>query len=258
MSIINCNIRDLNMNTYPFPYLKYDNFLNTEFANKLQNEILDITPDEWDRYNNPFEQKFTLRDKNNFPPLLKELFNTLTSADFLSDLSQIVGYNLKLDSTRNFWGVHKYGGGDKLDLHVDAGLHPTLGFKKQVTLGLYLSSNWNEDYGCNLEIWKGDNCTQTDAKLYEKIDSIAPLFNRLILFTCNDYAWHGNPEPASCPSASKRIFITLSYLSENMADVNKRVKAFFIKRPDDPIDEEKDRLRFLRADPEKYKEVYRV
>lgn len=51
----------------------------------------------------------------------------------------------------------------------------------------------------------------------------------MILFTCNDYAWHGNPEQAKCPKNSKRIFVTISYLSENYDDMNKRQKAFLYK-----------------------------
>jgi hypothetical protein len=141
---------------------------------------------------------------------------------------------------------------------VDAGLHPTMELKKQITLGIYLSSDWKEEYGCKLEIWRGENSANNDAKLLEKVESIAPLFNRLVLFTCDDYAWHGNPEPAMCPDGSKRIFITLSYLSENTTDKNKRKKAFFVAIPGDPEDVEKDKLRLLRADPEKYKEVYRI
>jgi mannosyltransferase OCH1-like enzyme len=47
-------------------------------------------------------------------------------------------------------------------------------------------------------------------------------------------------------------------MSDNIEDTNKRMKAFFIARPQDPYDAEKDRLRLLRADPEKYKEVYRI
>ena len=240
----------------PYPYLKYDDILHEEFALKLQNEILHIPSQEWDRYNNPFEQKYTLRDKYNFPTYLTKLFDELTSEEFIQKISEIVGFDLKLDKTRNFWGVHTYGPGDKLDIHVDAGLHPTLGLKKQVTLGIYLSYDWQAEYGCHLEIWKGENAKSNHAKLIEKVDSIAPLFNRLILFTNNDYSWHGNPEPANCPENSKRIFLTISYLSENYEDKNKRIKAFFIARPNDILDEEKDKLRLLRADPEKYKEVY--
>jgi Rps23 Pro-64 3,4-dihydroxylase Tpa1-like proline 4-hydroxylase len=244
--------------TLPYPYMVQDSFLKEAFALELQKEILDISSDRWDRYNNPFEQKFTLRDKYAFPENLKKLFEEFTAPSFVKRLSDLVGYPLLLDSTRNFWGVHTYGPGDKLDIHVDAGFHPTLGFKKQVTLGLYLSYKWKEEYGCALEIWKGDSCATDEAKLIERVDRITPLFNRLVLFTCNDYAWHGNPEPATCPEGSRRIFITLSYLSETTTDQNKKMKALFIKRPQDPEDDEKDRLRLLRADPERYKEVYRI
>ena len=246
------------VNTQPYPHMCQDNFLEEKFAKELQNEILNIPLSQWDRYDNPFEQKFTLRDKFNFPQLLTILFNELTSEQFVSNLSDIVGYNLLLDTTRNFWGIHTYKPGDKLDIHVDAGLHPTLGLKKQVTLGIYLSYQWDENFGCELEIWRGDNGANPDAKIHEKITSIAPIFNRMIMFTCNDYAWHGNPIPSSGSEDSRRVFITLSYLSENFEDSNKKVKAFFVPRPDDPEDLEKDRLRFLRADPEKYKEIYRV
>jgi hypothetical protein len=241
----------------PFPYTKYDGVLNHNFATKLQKEILNIPPEQWDRYNNPFEQKYTLRDKFSFPHYLNKLFLELTSEAFVSKLSKVVGYTLKLDTTRNFWGVHTYGPGDKLDIHVDAGLHPTLGLKKQVTLGIYLSYEWKEEYGCHLEIWRGENSADNSALIIEKMDSIAPMFNRMVIFTCNDYSWHGNPEHANCPVNSKRIFLTLSYLSENFEDKNKRVKAFFVPRPGDAANEEKNMLRMLRADPEKYKEVYR-
>jgi hypothetical protein len=258
MSIINYKLSTSSLEKIPFPYIIQDNFLKSDFAYEVQTEILNIQHDAWDRYNNPFEQKFTLRDKYNFPPALTKLFDELTSDEFVRELSNHVGYELKLDTTRNFWGVHTYGTGDKLDIHVDAGLHPSLGLKKQITLGIYLSYEWKQEYGCHLELWKGENASSNDAKLIEKSVSIAPLFNRLVIFTCNDYSWHGNPEPAVCPPNSKRIFITLSYLSENFQDKNKRVKAFFVARPDDDPDEEKDKLRLLRADPEKYRNVYRV
>lgn len=227
------------INTKPYPYAYQDNILDKDFAKKLQSEILDISDGAWDRYENPFESKYTLRNKYTFPPLLNILFDELQSESFVSKLSEIVGYKLLLDPTRNFWGVHKYNNGDKLDIHVDAGLHPTTKQKKQVTFGIYLSVNWDEKYSCPLEVWYGDNAASTNAKIYEKVASIAPMFNRMVLFTCNDYSWHGNPEPADCPDDAKRIFITISYLSENYEDKNKRQKAYFVARPSDPIDEKK-------------------
>ena len=35
-------------------------------------------------------------------------------------------------------------------------------------------------------------------------------------------------------------------------------KAFFVKLPNELDDPEKDKLRLLRADPEKYKTIYRI
>lgn len=238
----------------PYPYVYEDNFL--EDAEGIQQEILSIPDGAWDRYDNPFEQKYTLRDKYSFPPLLNRLFQRFESKEFIDHLSHVAGYNLIVDPTRNFWGVHKYVSGDKLDIHVDAGLHPKTMQKKQVTLGLYLSSNWKEEYGCHLEIWRGDSASDVSPVLHEKVDMISPVFNRAVLFTCNDYSWHGNPTPAMCPSETYRIFVTISYLSENYTDSNKKVKALFIARPGDAHDSEKDRLRLLRADPERYKDVY--
>lgn len=245
-------------NQKPFSYAFQDNFLESSFALTCQEEILQLPENAWDRYENPFESKFTLRDKYAFPEHCKKLFEIFESEGFISQLSKICGYKLLKDPTRNFWGIHKYKQGDKLDIHVDAGLHPTTKQKKQVTLGLYLSKFWKEEYGCQLEIWSGENAVSNTAKLFHKVESIAPMFNRLILFTCNDVSWHGNPEPATCPDEAYRIFVTISYLSENYDDLNKRQKAFFVARPSDPVDEQKDMMRLLRADPEKYRDVYRT
>lgn len=249
-------VQNTNLCNIPYWYMKQDNFINHHFAIAVQNEILNIPDSEWDRYENPFEKKFTLRNKYNFPPCLNYLFTQITSDEFIQQLSDIIGKKLLLDETRNFWGVHKYNTGDKLDIHVDAGLHPTMNIKKQLTLGIYLSKDWNIDSGCELEIWDGENASKNDAKLIRKIDSIQPKFNTLVLFNNNDFSWHGNPTPTK--GNFKRIFITCSYLSEDLNYDNKRKKAFFVKRPEDPEDQEKDILRLIRADPEKYKEIYRI
>ncbi len=246
--------------TLPYPHMAQDNVLPVEFAKKCQEEILAIKPEDWDRYSNPFEQKYTLRNKNNLPPSLNKLFTYLTSKQFVDHLSKVVGEELSLDEQKNWWGVHTYDNNDYLDIHVDAGIHPVTKDKKHVTLGIYLSKDWTEENGGYLEIWRGDSAVNDDAKLHACVNRILPSFNKLILFTCDDYSWHGNPVPISCPNKEKRIFITLSYVSKNHGEhfTNTRQKAFFVRRPTDPEDPEKDKLRLLRADPEKYKEVYRV
>lgn len=80
----------------------------------------------------------------------------------------------------------------------------------------------------------------------------------MFFFDCNDYSWHGNPTKVICNNNEKRILLTISYLSENYTNLNKREKAFFIQHPNELYDENKDKLRFIRADPEKYKNIYRI
>ena len=245
-------------NTYPFPYWKIENVLEQDFAKEIQEEILSIPDKEWDRYDNPLEHKYTLRNKETLPLNCSKLFSMLTSEEFTGYLSSIMGYEIKNDPTKNWWGVHKYDDGDHLDIHVDAGLHPETNQKKQITIGIYLSKDWKEENGGHLEMWKGENACYNDAKISECCYKILPQFNTLVLFECNDYAWHGNPNPVICKNGEKRIFITLSYVSDQFYDLNKKQKAFFVKRPEDPEDKGKDKIRMMRCDPEKYKNVYRT
>lgn len=250
--------RDKFRKTIPFPYLKQDSILDTRFAESIQSEILSLDDQKWDRYENPLEHKYTLRDKENLPPECSKLFSMLTSDDFIEYLSSVMGYKIKNDPTKNWWGIHKYHNGDHLDIHVDAGIHPQTKQKKQLTLGIYLSKDWKPENGSHLEIWKGENAIDNNAKIIECVDRILPTFNTLILFENNDYSWHGNPSPVVCKNEETRIFLTISYLSDKLSDLNKRERAFFVKRPDDQDDLEKDKIRLLRCDPDKYKEVYRI
>ena len=253
---INFSLKKINIKKDPFMYFVKKNILPEATAINARDEILSIPDEDWDRYDNPFENKYTLRNKNNLPKTVSEIFKFLTSSNFLEEISNI--YNIKLynDPTKNWWGIHKYNDGDKLDIHVDAGLHPITKQKKQVTLGIYLSKDWKENNGGHLEIWEGENCISNDAKLIECKAKVLPAFNTLLSFECNDYAWHGNPHPVNCKNGEKRIFLTISYLSEKYNDLNKREKAFFVKHPDEPENAEKDKLRLLRADPIKYKDLY--
>lgn len=238
----------------PYNYITVDNFLDLEDAVNLQDEIMNLDTSAFDRYDNPFEQKWTLRDKWAYPPILNRLANEFVSEKQISQLSMMTGHDLINDPTRNFWGVHLYGCGDYLDIHVDANYHPTTRQRKQITVGLYLSYEWDSEYGCELELWEGDE----HSAITRCVEKVAPLFNRLVVFDSSPLdgtmSWHGNPNPSSAPDG-KRIFVTFSYLTKEIGEPR---KALFVARPTDPPDGEKDRLRALRADPKKAHDVYRM
>jgi hypothetical protein len=242
-------------NSKPFNYIFKDNFLTTEFALRLQKEILEIPNSEWDRYNNPFENKYTLRNKFGFTPLLSDLFKTIESTEFIKKLQVVCDIpKLYPDQTRNFWGVHKFKNGDKLDIHLDAGLHPHSYNKKQITLGIYLTSeNWSTENRGNMEFWEGD-----EKNITKKAVELEPKFNRMILFNNTDNSWHGSPDPVISNNTQHRIFITMSYMSDLAHMYNNTLtKAYFTPRPQDEWDEEKKQLRMKRCDPVEYSKIYR-
>jgi Rps23 Pro-64 3,4-dihydroxylase Tpa1-like proline 4-hydroxylase len=246
--------------TKPYPHCVLEDILDKTFAKKCQKEIIELPLDMWDRYNNPFEQKFTLRDKSSFPENCKKLFDILTSQEVLDVLSNIVGEKLYNDTSKNWWGVHMYENRDYLDIHSDAGNHPITKQNKHLTLGIYLSYKWLEENRGHLELWDGESVLNNEAKLYECFNRILPSFNRMIMFTNTTNAWHGNPEPVVIHNEEKRIFVTLSYVSDKHDGVmeNNREKAFFISRPGDPLNLEKDNLRLLRCDANKCSKIYNI
>ncbi|MHB1952284.1 MAG: 2OG-Fe(II) oxygenase [Sulfobacillus sp.] len=242
----------------PFPHCAVRHALSPELARAVQAEILEMPVERFSRYDNPFEQKWFLVDKEDLPPATQMLFDYLVSQEWLDRLSQIVGHRLVNDPDKNFWGIHVFDNGDHLDVHCDAGQHPKTGQKKQVTLGLYLSHRWLPEYGGALELWSGDDASLDDAALHRKEVQVACDFNTMVVFTCTDRAWHGAPEPVCSPKEARRIFLTLSYLSDNQDYNNRRPKAFFRRRPQDPDDPEVEKLRLARADPQRYQNVYRM
>jgi hypothetical protein len=70
--------------TKPYPHFFQDNILDEEYANQLQTEILNIPIECFDRYDNPFEKKYTLRDKFKCTPLLHNFFTYLESEEFVT------------------------------------------------------------------------------------------------------------------------------------------------------------------------------
>lgn len=234
-----------------------------------RHEIRGMPDHEFDRYASPFEAKLTLRDKSarGFDAW-SELMGELESNDWLEYVSGLFGVELVADRWRHYAGVFRYLPDDHLGVHVDAAIHPISGLRKHVTLVLYFGAG-----GGDLELWRGASCGygdyhnhatdwkhseergQWEPQLNEVIDSIAPTLGRIVMFECNDYAWHGT---ARNDQDEDRLVMTVSYLSAGIdAFANKRKRAFFVPRPSEEWAPETYALRDLRADPERYAEAYR-
>ena len=102
-----------------------------------------------------------------------------------------------------------------LKIHTDFNKHPKIDIDRRLNLLLYLNENWHESYGGKLELW------DKDMKKAEK--KISPNFNKVVIFSTNDFSNHGHPEPLACPENTSRKSIALYYFSNGRPDneVNK-------------------------------------
>ena len=127
----------------------------------------------------------------------------------------------------------------KLDVHIDYSLHPQMNYERRINLILYLNSDWENDYGGNLELWDNNisNCEK----------SIKPVFNRAVIFNTSDISFHGHPDPLNCPDHICRKSLAWYYLTKPQKNVTKRYRARFVPRPNDPKDKQIEEFRKQRS-----------
>ena len=207
------------MNANPFPSIILDDFFNDTFLNKVLEEFPDLSKeDSSQNYKNKNEVKYTNNNYKNFPNTIKQLFDFMNSNSFLEFLQKITSIEEKLvsDKDLNGGGLHEIKDGGKLKIHTDFSRHPTLDLDRRINILIYLNKNWDKNYGGDLEFWN------QDMSLCKK--KISPNFNKLVIFSTNDFSNHGHPDPINCPDNFSRKSIALYYFSKGrpVSDLNNK------------------------------------
>ena len=210
------------------------------------NELVQIPDESFDLLQNPFEKKLTLHDVKSLSLPLEIIIQQL-ELQWCIWAEDAFGVKLKPDQSRHYCSVFKYLPGGFLSCHVDAGIHPLNGARKHITTILYLGE---VDEGGELELWGGYSKAPTGPVIF-----IKPEHGKLVLFENNPVSWHAVSE---CLGKKPRYVITVSYLSQELEKWHQRQRAYFAPRPMEEWDEEQFKLRDLRADRERFAEVYRT
>ena len=207
---------------HPFKHVVIDGF----FDPRVADEVADAIPASSDAfefsYNNPVEKKRVISDLDRVPRI-KDVFSTLEkNVPLFETISGIRG--LEYDTDVHGGGVHRFEHGGKLDLHLDYSMHPTTGKERRLNLIVFMSREWDERWGGSLELWNA-NCTARRA-------SIAPKFNRAVIFATGNVSWHGVPCPVHCPPGMTRDSIACYFVSDPTPAMDStRQKAAFVPHP---------------------------
>lgn len=191
----------------PFPHVVLDGL----FPDALLDEVVREAPTaeeragwvEWDDANSV---KRGLRADWTMGPttrLLLGQFNSAPFINFLERLTCIAG----LIPDPHFYGggIHTIESGGYLRVHADFNHYPRLDLWRRINALLYLNRDWDDKWGGHLELW--------DRTLSSREAVIAPLFNRLVIFSITDTAYHGHPNPLETPPGVARRSLALYYYS---------------------------------------------
>lgn len=204
-------------NASPFPHIVIDNFLDAWPLTEVNKELDTYSHWRSDSVSaahqpNKFFAPDILFDANDvelfstYAPKTKMLLDYLYSAEMLQFLENLTGIpNLLPDYSYTGGGVHNVYSGGKLDIHADFGTHLITGLFRRINLLIYITPDWNNDWGGELQLWDKDmtNCCI----------KIPPIFNRAVIFNTSGDSFHGHPEPLTTPAEISRRSIALYYFT---------------------------------------------
>jgi Rps23 Pro-64 3,4-dihydroxylase Tpa1-like proline 4-hydroxylase len=194
----------------PFPHIVLDDFLDEAFAEAFLTSFPPKEAYSVFRTNaNAYLKRGYRPDDLGNNPCRQYLyqFNSAPLLQFLEALTGIRG--LIPDPYFHGGGLHEIDRGGRLGVHADFNLYAPLNLVRRINLIVYLNKDWRREYGGHLELW--------DQSMSRCVVSVAPLFNRCVVFNTDKSTFHGHPEPLACPERLSRRSIAVYYYTAQAA-----------------------------------------
>ena len=197
MTVLADSHADEYRNADPFPSIVLDNFLPGDVLREMIDDYPSVTHGVWHQFNDPREVKFALADETVMPASLRAILRELNGHVFVNFLERLTGIDaLVPDPHFVGGGLHQILPGGLLKVHADFDMHPHLHLHRRLNALLYLNEDWEESYGGALELWNLDMSHATR--------KIAPVANRLVVFSTTETSFHGHPDALTCPPGRAR------------------------------------------------------
>jgi hypothetical protein len=204
----------------PFPHVVLRDFLPIEVARAIAAEFPGPHAIPW-RLAGPGDathtgdkeiEKISTPNEDIFPPLIRRVMHEFNSGVFVDFLSSLTGFpQLNPDPWFHGCGLHSTGRGGRLMIHADASRHPNPKFQQMINTIYYATPDWQDEWGGHLELW--------DKTASQKIKTVKPEFNSLIVFFTGSDSYHGHPHPLNSPFGVRRNSLaTYFYTTDRQVD----------------------------------------
>ena len=197
----------------PFPHICFDNFLPPDIADVIGDEYPKIhgMSKHWKYHDNKNVRRYFLENTTQFSTRMKMFASAITSRSFLLFLETLTGIPALLpDPYLMGGGAMVTGKGGFLNVHVDFNWHQKIQAWRRCNVLFYLTPDWEECWGGNLELWSTDGS--------RKVKEISPLFNRVVIFSTTSESYHGQPIPISSPDEKYRHVFSAFYYATAKSD----------------------------------------
>jgi len=210
----------------PFDHVIIDDFWDQETAEQLAKDYPDYASPLWNaHYQNAIEDKKACNHWDRFPATTYRAFAYLNSPEFVSILEHVTNQDsIITDVGLHGGGWHCHQKGGKLNVHLDYSIHPKLKLQRHYNLIVYMTPNWDRNWGGGLELWSHNEQTELPDQCVQKIDN---RFNRSVLFDTTQHSWHGLPDDLACPDGVCRQSMAVYYLTKPAELADPRGKALF-------------------------------
>jgi Rps23 Pro-64 3,4-dihydroxylase Tpa1-like proline 4-hydroxylase len=188
----------------PYPHAVIDDFLPLEVAERLLVDF-DQAQEGWKHYKHFNERKLALTNLEQMPPHTQRVMHALQSQETLDFVARLSGIEkLISDPDLEGAGMHLVKQGGFLNVHTDFLIHTKKpSWSRRINLLIYLNKDWKEEWKGYLDLWNAD--------MSQCVESVAPIFNRCVIFSTIENSFHGHPHKLACPPDRSRKCLLLYY-----------------------------------------------
>ena len=190
-----------------YSLLTLENFLPIDIVQKLARELDEIPLEDCKHFTRAGScmYEFNNTDKS---PFQDQIVHALHSSTFIKWLQQVTDtVDLIPEPHLVGAGYMKSFTGDSLKIHTDFNWCEELKLHRMLSVVIYLNDDWEQHWGGQLNFY--DNKRE---KLLTKVPVNA---GNCVIWNYNNFAFHGYPDPMTCPEGKSRKGIRFFYYVSN-------------------------------------------
>lgn len=206
MNFLKTDLKSIDINKLHNTYISNNPFPHIVLKDIFLDDVLEAVVDGIKKFNNvkdPIWYRLCTKttDFTSFGKKSDALMKFLISDEWTNFIGKLTGIDgLVSDPSWLGAGINFEPRGSHLELHTDFNIGGP-GWRR-VNILLFLSKDWNPEWGGQNELWNKD--------LSKCEVSTDPEFNTLMVFSTSPYSWHGF-NPVVCPADRSRKVISCYY-----------------------------------------------